>query len=80
MSDEDIMRAIVAAVHEEIDPSLPVRPDMTASDVPGWDSLAHVRIMFNVETRLDRAINIDDTYRTVTIGDLIPIFREAGKG
>lgn len=78
MQDSEIFAAIVAAVREETDnPDIVLQPSMTASDVPGWDSLAHVRIVLNVSVRLNLDIDISQTYRAATVGDLVPIFRAA---
>ena len=31
------------------DPLFTLRDDMTAKDVPGWDSVAHINLMFAIE-------------------------------
>lgn len=31
------------------DDAIALRDDMTSSDVPGWDSVAHVNLMFTIE-------------------------------
>lgn len=31
------------------DDALALRDEMTAADVPGWDSVAHVNLMFSIE-------------------------------
>ena len=78
MRDEDIWQAIVAAVREEIGDSLQaVTPDMTAGDIPGWDSITHVRIVMNAEIACGATLDIGKTYRARTIGDLVPILRAA---
>lgn len=80
MPDSEIFDAIVAAVREETgDPDAAVTPPMTASDISGWDSLMHVRIMFNVSVRLATEIDVSETYRAANIGELVPIFRAALK-
>lgn len=33
------------------DPALVLRDDMTADDVPGWDSMAHIGLMVAAERR-----------------------------
>ena len=33
------------------DPEISLRDDMTADDVPGWDSLAHINLMVATEKR-----------------------------
>jgi acyl carrier protein len=74
MTTEEIWDELVAAIREEIgDPSVEVMPAMTASDIPGWDSLAHVRIVINVEDRTNGIIDIHDTYKAATVGELADI-------
>lgn len=78
MTDDELFDAIVDAVREETEQhELVLRRNMTADQVEGWDSLAHVRIMLNIEVRTGAPIEISDTYRAATIGDLIPILRKA---
>ena len=81
MDQDDVWRELVAAIREEIgDPGVAVTPSMTANDIPGWDSLAHVRIVMNVEDRTDGVIEISDTYKAATVGDLRDIvLKAAGK-
>jgi len=78
VTQDEIWDAIVASVREEIgDPTLDVRREMTASDISGWDSVTHVRIVLNVEDRIGASLDISKTYRAKTIGDLIPVFKQA---
>ncbi len=81
MTDDEIWTAVAGAVKEETDNAgLTLRPDMTASDVPGWDSLAHTRIFLNLDVNLGITIDIKKTYAAATISDLIPIIRAALDG
>ena len=69
-----VWQAMQEAVREETgDPSLALRPGMTADDIPGWDSLAHVRIVMNLEARTGAEIEISDTYKAATVDDLCRI-------
>ena len=43
---------------------------MTASRVPGWDSLSHVAIVTAVETEYDVRFSTLEVLRLKTIGDL----------
>ncbi|MGI9169140.1 MAG: acyl carrier protein, partial [Caulobacteraceae bacterium] len=54
-------------------PDAVVEPSMTASDIPGWDSLAHVRIVMNLEARTGAVVEMSDTYKAATVGDLCDI-------
>ena len=74
MDYDVIWTAIVEAVKTETDnPNLVLRPDMTANDIPGWDSLAHVRILLNLDTRLGVEIDIKSTYNAATLADLAKV-------
>lgn len=41
-----------------------------ASDVPGWDSLAHINIMFAVETEFGVSFSDDQLTRFADVGEL----------
>ena len=78
MNDKDILAAIVAMTRQETgNLSLAITSDMMASDSPGWDSLAHVRILLGVGAMLGISIDIEKTYRAATIGDLVPIIKRS---
>ena len=71
MDRDSAWKALVAAVREETDNlEVSVEPGMTANDIPGWDSLAHARIIMNIEARTGAEIEMSDTYRTATVDDL----------
>jgi acyl carrier protein len=47
----DDIRAQIEEIFAEVldDPDLTLTDDTVAQDVPGWDSLTHVSLMFSVE-------------------------------
>jgi acyl carrier protein len=71
MIEQDVIDALQKAISDECGANAHVERATTALEIPGWDSLAHVRIMMNLEARLGTEIDIDKTYRAATIGDLI---------
>lgn len=74
MTKDDILAALKAAVADETGNPVPdLSPTMTATEVPGWDSLAHIRIVMNLEARTGAEIDMDKTYRAATIGDLVDL-------
>lgn len=76
MTDAEILKMIEAAIREETEnPSVVVTPTTTAMDVPGWDSLAHGRIMLAIEIASSAHLDIDKTYAATCVGDLIPLIR-----
>jgi acyl carrier protein len=74
MDRDAVWQAMIVAVREETGNSeAVVEPAMTANDIPGWDSLAHVRIVMNMEARTGAVIEMSDTYKAATVGDLCDI-------
>ncbi|WP_416898113.1 MAG: acyl carrier protein [Minwuia sp.] len=68
------MNHVTAAIAEETGAAADsIGPGTTAADVPGWDSLAHVRIMMNIEARAGAAVDIDASYTVETVGELVEL-------
>ena len=81
MDRDEVWRAMIVAVREETgNPEALVEPAMTADDIAGWDSLAHVRIVMNMEARTGAVIEMSDTYKAATVGDLCDIVMKNLKG
>jgi acyl carrier protein len=45
-------------------------PDLTAADVPGWDSLAHVRLMLTIERAFQVKFSAAEISSFKNVGDL----------
>ena len=74
MDRGQVWQALVDAIRQETDnPDAIVSPRTTADEIPGWDSLAHVRIVMNLEARTGTEIEISDTYKAATVDDLFRI-------
>ncbi len=61
------------------DDSLVLSDDLSAREVEGWDSLAHINIMFALESEF--AVQFDDTQlsRLRNVGDLRRFIEQATK-
>lgn len=78
MTDEDILAAVIEITCQETRiPLSDIQPEETANDVPGWHSLAHIRILLEIGVKLGVTIDIEKTYGAATIGDLVPIIRQS---
>lgn len=78
MTDAELLNALQRAVRSETgDDTVVVSVETTAAEVPGWDSLAHGRIMLTLEVELGARIDIERTYSATNIGELLPILRAA---
>lgn len=52
MNNADIYATLNGVFHEVFDDdSIVVRPELTAANVEGWDSLSHVRLLLAVEDK-----------------------------
>jgi Acyl carrier protein len=49
---------------------LQLRDDMSPPDIPGWDSVAHVNLMFGIEQTFGIRFTGDELARLETIGEL----------
>jgi acyl carrier protein len=52
------------------DDTLVLRTDMTARDVNGWDSLAHVRLLLNIERKFQIKFSAPEVGGLRSVGDL----------
>jgi acyl carrier protein len=48
-----------------------VRPDLTAKDVAGWDSLTHIRLMLTVEKVFGVKFSASEIGMLNNVGDLV---------
>ena len=53
------------------DDTLQIRPEMTADDVDGWDSLSHVNLIVAVETAFLIRFNRKELLSFKNVGDLL---------
>lgn len=55
------------------DESLILRPEMTARDVDGWDSLAHIRLLLTIGRKFDIKFSAPEVGSLRSIGDLVSL-------
>jgi len=51
--------------------SINIKPETTANDVEGWDSLSHVNLILAVETKFKLRFNQKELLKMRNVGDLI---------
>ena len=78
MSSKDLRAEILSriqAIASEILalPSLRLEENMTAHDVPGWDSLTHVQIVIGVEREFEVRLTSTEVARLENAGSLVDI-------
>ena len=55
------------------DDSLILHPEMTARDVDGWDSLAHVRLLLAIGRKYKIQFSASEIGSLRTVGDLVSL-------
>ena len=73
--------AVLGSIFREFfdDDELTLRPEMTASDVDGWDSLAHVRLLVTIERKFRVKLSSSEVGALKTVGDLVSlVIRKTG--
>ncbi len=62
---QEIFRTVFA------DDALVVTDETTADDVPGWDSVAHINLMFAIEQDFDIQFTGNELAEMATVGELV---------
>jgi len=70
-----VLLAISAVIHQALprSSSLTFTATTTANDVPGWDSLAHVKIILGVEKAFKIRIRTTEMAKLDNIGALVDL-------
>jgi acyl carrier protein len=58
------------------DDELNITPQMTADDVDGWDSLAHIRLILSVQKAFGVKFSPVEMNRLKNVGDLIALTKD----
>jgi len=69
MTTTDTLNQIFCMVFD--DDTIQIRPDMTANDVDGWDSLSHVNLITTIEAKFNIRFTQKDLLKQRSVGDLI---------
>jgi acyl carrier protein len=71
MSQAQIMPELVQILRDLLDaPDLVVRPETTAAEVPGWDSMKHIMIVMVVQEKFGIRLKPREIDRLKNVGDL----------
>jgi acyl carrier protein len=71
---EQTQAALTKIFHDVFDDdSIVLRPDLSAADVEGWDSLAHVRLLLTIERKMGIKFNAVEAGKLKNVGELIEL-------
>ena len=78
MTDSEVLQKIEEIVRDELDDdSISLTMTTRASDIDGWDSLAHVVIMVAVERQFDVQFKSSEITTLKDIGNLVQLVQSA---
>ena len=76
MSDPEIFERLTAIFQEVFDDeSILVVPELSAKDVDGWDSLAHIRLILTVEKKFKVRFSTSEIGSLKNVGDLAALIK-----
>ena len=71
MSSQEVYELLTTIMRKIFkDQTLTARPDIKAQDVPGWDSLAHIRFVLEVERGFKVKFATSEIAKFSNIGEL----------
>lgn len=77
MADDDV-RARVTEVFRDVfdNDSIVLNDKMTASDIEGWDSVAHIRLMLAIEEAFGVTFETAEISEIQNVGELLATVRQ----
>jgi acyl carrier protein len=72
---EDPILTRLTSIFREVfdDDDLVLKPELTANDVDGWDSLTHIRLILSVQKAFGVKFSAVEMSRLKNVGDLIAL-------
>ena len=72
MTSQDVFEGVQSVFQTVFeDPSLQIAPAMTAEDIEGWDSFAHINLVMALEIRFSVKFRLAELQELNCIGDMI---------
>jgi len=76
MDDPEIYARLTSIFEDVFDEeSIKVTPQLSAKDVDGWDSLAHIRLMLTVEKAFKIKFATSEIGKLENVGDLVKLIK-----
>jgi acyl carrier protein len=73
MNEPDIYATLQNVFEDVFDDSITVDPELSASDVEGWDSITNIRLMLTVEKTFKIKLSASEIGKFKNVGDLVTL-------
>jgi len=57
------------------DDAIEISPETTANDIPGWDSLGHIKLMVSIEKKFSIKFTAKEISNLKNVGELLTIIQ-----
>jgi acyl carrier protein len=81
--DNTVILEQLTGIFREVfdDDNLVVTPELSAKDVPDWDSVNHIRLVVSIETEFKLRFTVEEIEKLQNVGDLVKLLQpKAGGG
>jgi acyl carrier protein len=76
MDEAPIYSRLAEIFHDVFDDdSITITPELSAADVDGWDSLAHIRLLLTVEKAFKVKFSTSEIGKLKNVGDLVKLVK-----
>jgi len=79
MGQVEIYAALTQVFNDVFDDDIELRPELSANEVDGWDSLTHIRLMLTVEKAFQVKFSTADIGALKNVGDLVRLIEKRAK-
>jgi acyl carrier protein len=73
--DEQAIYTKLTSIFRDVfdDDDIELRPEMTADDIPEWDSMSHVRLVLTIERQFGKTFPASRISQLKDVGDLVSL-------
>lgn len=76
MTDSEIYRRLGTLFQDVIgDDDITLKPDTTADDIEGWDSVTHISIIVGIETEFHIKFRNDEMEELKNVGEMVHLIQ-----
>ena len=78
--NQNILEELESIFQDVLDlPDLKLTQNLSAKDVPEWDSIAHISILAAIQDEFKIKFSVDDIGSLKTVGDLVELIERKSK-
>lgn len=76
MDEAQIYTRLTEIFEDVFDEEIKVAPELSAKDVDGWDSLAHIRLLLTIEKKFNIKFSTSEIGKLENVGDLVALIKK----